>query len=298
MFFSLYTWDWVSILGLFSFTISMLIVAYDIQSYVVSFISMAIPFIPTSMLTITLPFLVDFGLYTPEQSYLAMLNSYIISGYNYTLYYTSYTFNIFYTNIINPMYYCVYYMFATPFYIIYYPYIIISTTITTLTKLVFWLFGSLTFALGIKMWVLWDSIINEANTLIVNLNLTNNPIPAYAMAILYQIIIRPGQLIMSTGSQYFIEYFTSILPTIQECYDLLTLIMSSRTMMWNYWLIFGNYIAYLSIFPIAIAGTMIDPVQIFLWFHFTILDHGLLRPALFIGTGVFTGIGRILGIFS
>jgi len=63
-----YIWDIGSLIGLLSFTFAMLAVANDCSSYVVSWILMAVPFIPEAMLVSAAPFLVDMGLYTPPQT--------------------------------------------------------------------------------------------------------------------------------------------------------------------------------------------------------------------------------------
>ena len=88
--------------------------------------------------------------------------------------------------------------------------------------------GSLTLIFGIKFWVIWDAITNEANILIINLNLTN-PIPAYIMATLDHGFIRPGQMVMTTGSQYIIDYIVSILPTVTDSYDFLTFLLTGTS---------------------------------------------------------------------
>jgi len=44
----------------------------------------------------------------------------------------------------------------------------------------------------------------------------------------------------------------------------------------------------MSIYPVAIYGTLVDPLQVLVWFHWSMIDHGIVRPALFLGT-IFVG---------
>jgi len=125
-----------------------------------------------------------------------------------------------------------------------------------------------------------------------------NPIPAYLMAILYHGVIRPGQLAVSTGAEFFIEYVQLMLPSWNDCIDLLSWVVTGRaSLIWNYWDSIGRYITHMAIYPISIAGVIIDPLQVVVWFHWSIFDHGLVRPGLFLGTIVATRIGRTLGIY-
>jgi hypothetical protein len=288
--FLFFLWDFTSMIGLFSFIISMLCVAYDCSSYVVSFISMCIPFLPKSMLVFTLPFLVDLGLYIPQESWIQWFNSQFIIGFDnicdfiYSFYNKSY--NIFYNLLL------------IPYYLVYYPFYFVSISTYFIINFSTWLLGVCSILIGVKLWALWHVIVTEADTIMINFNLIN-PIPAYIMAMFYHGIIRPGQMVVSTGGTFFIEYFKLLMPTWDDCYDLLKWCVTGRAnLIWNHWTQIGHYIATMSIYPVALFGTIIDPVQVFIWFHFTMFDHGLLRPSLFLATSLGTGIGRFIGIFT
>lgn len=239
-------------------------------------------FLPESMLMVTLPYLTYLGLYTPEVTWLQWLINPFIISYNYIFDLTIPIFNNIYSwtiNIITPIYIWTSYIIVIPYYIIYSPWIFFTSLITSIVSLFAWLSGVITILIGVKLWVLWDVISNEANTIMINLNLVN-PVTAYIMAILYHGIIRPRQMVMSIGVTYFIDYVKLILPTVQNCYDLLSWIVTGRaTVMWNMWTSFGHHISYMTIYPISLAGVLIDPVQFLIWINRSILDHGIVRPA-------------------
>ena len=254
------------------------------------------------MLVSALPFLIDMGLYTPQvnETWFQWCTSYLFLGYNYCFDIVNVTY-VYSSNIINIIYnktcYWLYYPIRIPYYLIVFPFHVFMEAVSFWSNVVIWCWGVLTIFLGVKLWVLWQVIVDEANTIIINMNLVN-PIPAYIMAIFYHILIRPGQLVVSNGATFFIDYFRLILPSWDECYDLLRWVVTGRaSMIWNNWLQLGNFVAQMRIYPIALAGVIVDPLQVVLWFHFSLFDHGILRPSLFLGTIFATGMGRLLGIF-
>jgi len=111
--FLFFIWEFTSMIGLFSFTIAMLCVAYDCSNYVTNFIAMCIPFLPESMLLSSLPFLIDLGLYTPQETWLQFVTSHFFNGINITYDYISLIYNFTYDWL--------YHIVTIPYYLIYYP---------------------------------------------------------------------------------------------------------------------------------------------------------------------------------
>lgn len=69
-------------------------------------------------------------------------------------------------------------------------------------------------------------------------------------------------------------------------------------MTWNYWTSIGTFLAHQRFYKIGVFGTIIDPVNILVWVHWSAFDHGIVRPSLFLTTIFATRLGRTIGIFT
>ena len=127
-------------------------------------------------------------------------------------------------NVINVTYNVLYYAIFTLYYAVYLPFLAVSYFTTFLTQGIFWLFGSGSILISVKLWTLWTLVTAEAYILMMNMNILN-PIPAYVLAITYHAILRQAEMVTGTGATFFLEYIHLLLPSVQDGYALLSWIL-------------------------------------------------------------------------